>query len=70
MLNIKKNKQKGILKIGSLQAENTDLISKMIKKAQNSSFPSPFKGIGIEIFWPVFLPVYMHLGLNVNCFWF
>jgi hypothetical protein len=40
------------------------------KKGQNSSFPSPFKGIVIEIFWLVFLPVYKHLGLNVNCFWF
>ncbi len=28
------------------------------------------KGLSHEIFWPVFRPVWIHLGLNVNCFWF
>ncbi len=27
-------------------------------------------GLSHEIYWPVFLPVCLHLGLNVNCFWF
>ncbi len=28
------------------------------------------KGLSHEIFRPVFWPVWMRLGLNVNCFWF
>ncbi len=32
--------------------------------------PAFLKGLSHEIFWPVFLPVWMHLGLNVNRLWF
>ncbi len=28
------------------------------------------KGLSHEIFGPVYWPVWMHLGLNKNCFWF
>jgi hypothetical protein len=28
------------------------------------------KGLSQEIFWPVFWPVWMHLGLNRKLFWF
>jgi hypothetical protein len=28
------------------------------------------KGLAHEIFWPVFWPVWIHLGLNMNCLWF
>jgi hypothetical protein len=28
------------------------------------------KGLSHEIFWPVFWPVWVHLGLNMNCLWF
>ncbi len=35
-----------------------------------SQYPALLKGLSHEIFGPVFWPVWMYLGLNVNRLWF
>jgi hypothetical protein len=42
----------------------------MSKFLQQVSFAKDFKGLSYEIFGPVYWPVWIHLGLNKNRFWF
>jgi hypothetical protein len=41
-----------------------------LNRAIHCGFDPALKGLSHEIFRPVFWPVWMHLGLNVNRLWF
>jgi hypothetical protein len=43
---------------------------KIVELFSNVKINTILKGLSHEIFGPVYWPVWMHLGLNKNCFWF
>jgi hypothetical protein len=57
-----------LLPRSSGQARNFS--SSSLRFRQRGTSLKTLNGLSHEIFGPVFCPVWMNLGLNVNCFWF